>query len=225
MEYTITKEQVERASRREGVSHPVITVLETYSPRIEKLNNEYLLTAKDEKERFVRGNYGFLADAFEDVGSFTMEPLDIVAIWSKAIEIFSHRYKLAAMVSCAYAIGQDSGGPPYPELERLPRFYLEQSKLPAGLGKDSLLHFKGRLDNIHRNQKKLYFYAYGTDEDFGELAVKSYYQGDEEAKQKMQRLLAHAKEHKTHLLEELGENFANGLTPLTFELTEALESQ
>ena len=81
---TLTREQIERAARREGVQHPVISVLDGYAPRLAQFNEGY--SRAQDRQSFTRANLGFLADAVEEAGDFSFGPLNIVAIWSKTLE-------------------------------------------------------------------------------------------------------------------------------------------
>src|SRR3989344_8374689 len=125
---TLTREQVECASRREGVSHPVISVIEYNEPRIAQLHQAYQsIESNQEQQRYVRNNYGFLGDAFEEAGEFFLGPLDIVAICSKAVDVWPDniypRYGLARMIAPAYAIQGK------PEHRGLARYFLETHEL------------------------------------------------------------------------------------------------
>lgn len=105
-----TGEQIKAAEKREGYSsHPVLGVIETHLSLITKLNEQYrLLTATPEQEDFCSQNFGFLADALVKAGPFTLQPLELVAIWSRLREIFTgnrqERYFVAAILGNAYAI-------------------------------------------------------------------------------------------------------------------------
>lgn len=223
----LIREQIARAERREGVSHPVLSVIEQHLPTITHLAQGYS-QIKDglERQRYIKEHYGFLADALIEVGPYTMEPTDIIAIWSRATEVFSmyHRYALAGVVSSAYAVyGMDN-----PVWTNFPRHYLETEQLPAGVASDreGLLHVKGRLDEIRENLGDLNLYMYGNRspvETARRLCLRIQ-DGDAEAEAEINRLIAFEKEHETPVLVEIRENFGNGYGLLRFSIRDALNS-
>lgn len=211
----LTPEIVARAECRVGVTHPVISVIDKHLPTIRNLNEGYaLLTDNQEQQRYIEEHYGFFADALVEALPFTLEPTDLISIWSRAIEVFSgyHRYALVGMVSRAYAIQ----GLENPEWKKFPRHYLETRELPEGVLKDKsgLLHVKSRFYEIVQSLNDLDFYVYGMKgsafEYAGQLAKREK-DGDITAKEELERLVAHQKAHTTPTLGELHENFGNGL--------------
>lgn len=149
----LTRAEVERAANREGVQHPVISVLEYHSPRLSELSEPYRRIADtQEAQRYSDGNLGFLADAIEEAGDFSLNPLDLVAIWSKAMDLplgGYFRYDLAGMISAAYGIRgiQTSGW------DGFPRYFSERGRLPKSVAKDrsGLLYVHERLETIGNN--------------------------------------------------------------------------
>lgn len=222
---TLTKEQIERAIAREGVYHPVISVMDSHADEISRFNQTYrAIENTQERERWGRSNLGFLADAIEKAGDFSMEPLDIVAIWSKTDEVgLRNGYALAGMVSTAYCIQ----GVPTPGWTGLPRYYSENGDLPEGVmgDKTGLLYVNGRLSEINRSLDELDFYVYGTREEpmqlTAELAKKEM-DGDQEAATRLDQFIAYHKEHGNPILGRIHENFPNGLISLRLSLNEAL---
>ena len=52
----LTREQVERASRREGVTHPVISTIECHEPEIAQFNSAYMaIVDGQERQRYIGG--------------------------------------------------------------------------------------------------------------------------------------------------------------------------
>ena len=47
----LTREQIESAERREGIYHPVITLIESYTPQIIQLNQEYSKITDNQEQR------------------------------------------------------------------------------------------------------------------------------------------------------------------------------
>lgn len=116
-------------------THPVVRVLNQHSGRIAGLNQEYSSITEKGKDSYIGENYGFLADAIVEAGQYSLEPSDLVAIWSEAVKFFPDRklrYRLAMMISSAYAIQKMSDQ----EWKRVPRSLIETSALPEDVKKD-----------------------------------------------------------------------------------------
>lgn len=235
VQLVLTKEQVERAVRREGVQHPVITVLEHYEPQIAQLKGYSAIKTNQGQQDYIDRNYGFLADAIEEAGDFSLGPLDLVAIWSKAMQVWPDnrypRYSLAGMVSSSYGI---SGVPNPDDWRRFPRYWLEQSKLPKSVlqNQSGLSYVKRRLGEISRSIDEFDFYLYGTRESPMETAAKlakKARDGDKEAKIELDRLIAQEREVEkqptTPLLNEIGENFGNGMITIRLDIEDAIQKR
>ena len=217
MESVLKREDIERASRREGFSHPVVSVLEYHEPKIVQLNGEYAsVSGNHEQQVYIARNFGFLGDALEGAGDFSLGPLDLVAIWSKAVEIWPHnsypRYKLSAMLGSSYGIiGR-------PDLKGLSRYYVETSCLLSKLvsDKSGLLHIQDRLHHIYKSLDELDFYVYGTKESPMRQAaelIKKRMAGDEEAGREFDRLVADEEGFQTPLLDQIDDNSGDGMAP------------
>ena len=210
----LTRDQVESASRREGQEHPVVAVLRYNAAAItghhQRLEG---LAYPDPWQTYVKDNFGFLADAFADIGNFSLGPLDIVKIWSFAKETgFKPMYDLAAMVSAAYGI-QGNGS----EWKMVPRYYLEtKGEFPKPIDRQKLERFCGRLDEIEESLKDLDFYSWDTRESPIAVARQAFMgQGNKEAQKEAERIDAHHKEFSTPLLDQIDENFGNGFVCLS----------
>lgn len=224
----LTRDQVAWAESRVGLTHPVLTVIENHLPATVPLTEGYSqITDTQEQQRYIREHYGFLADAIVEAGPYTLEPIDLIVIWSRAREVFSgyHRYALAGMVSSAFAVqGAES-----PEWKKFPRHYLETSNLPKGVVRDrgGLVYVSSKLNHIRESLGEISFYINGTREPnrshIFELAKRSS-NGDKEAEQELEILIAYSKAHTTPTLAEIHENFGNGFTPLYFPIQRALEA-
>ncbi len=222
----LTKEQIERASRREGSQYPVISVIEYHGPRIAQHNEEFnKIEDNKEQQRYAARNFGFLGDAFEEADDFPLAPLDLVAVWSKAMEVWPDncypRYGLARMLSSAYGIQGR------PDLRGLSRYFLETGKLPDGLARDKsgLVYVKSRLDHVNTSLKELKFYVSGTKESAVALAVKltaRIRDGDEQAGVQLKELIGSCRERSTPVLEALQENFGTGILSVYLKLNDAL---
>lgn len=222
----LTQAAVNQAEARIGISHPVIAVLDQYSPQLIQLQQGYSsLTDVEEQQRFVRENYGFLAVAIVEAGPFTLRAEDIVAIWSRAIEVFrlppikDQRYALAGMVTAAYCIQ----GAASPEWKSYPRRVVEGRGIPEWIMTDSqvLVPVRRRLEEVGKSLHEIDFYLYGTEEPAQELAANLYLkgrEGDKEAETAYNTLNDYFKAHRTPVLEEIGENFRNGLMSIYRDL-------
>lgn len=218
----LTREQIAQAEKRGSFSHPVIEVIQKQLPQIKPLIEEYSkIEDTQEQQRFIRQNYGFLADALVATEPFTLQSLDIVAIWSRVMEIFSgyQRYALAGMISGVYAIQglEDSAW------KKFPRHCLETGEIPPELREDksSLAYLKQRLDHIGESLEELDFYVYGTREAPMKPVValaRRIDQGDKEAQKELDGLISYQKSHSAPVLAAIHENFSNGLIPLYFSL-------
>ncbi|MEX1052707.1 MAG: hypothetical protein WEC80_02570 [Patescibacteria group bacterium] len=211
----LTPEAVSLAESRVGVIHPVISVIDNNLPTILKLTEGYnLITDNQEQQRYIAEHYGFFADSIIEALPFTLEPTDLISIWSRAIEVFSgyHRYALVGMISSAYAIQ----GLENPEWKKLPRHLLEIGELPNEILHDSfgLLHVRKKVKEITESLDELDFYVYGMKGSTLEYAVqlaKREKEGDTTARVKLDRLTTHEKKSTTPTLREIHENFGNGL--------------
>ena len=209
---SITKDQIAKAESRVGFTHPLLSVLESQAPQIaDLLRKGRGISGNQEYQAYLSENMGFLADAIEEAGNFSLEPLELVSLWSRVIELFDSRYAryaLSDMIVLSYAIYG---------LENLvwkgfPRYFLENSRLPPEVlaDKEGLRHVRNRIGEISESREQLHIYLYGG-KDLGpqraaDLAIEAQ-KGDEKANEQLRRLIAHDKEHSTSILREFGENF------------------
>lgn len=224
----ITRDQVSQAEQRVGYSHPIIAVLDRHLPQITQLHEGFSsISGNQEQQEYIRQNYGFLADAVVEAGSFTLQPLEMVAVWSRAMEIFPsnlyHRYALARIITSAYAI---QGLEATPAWKSFPRHFFETNNIPDELVEDrlELEHLKWRISDIGRSIDELDFYSYGTREDAMEVAFKlgkrANQEGDVEAQEQLDKLISYQKEHKTPVLGAIHENWGIGLSS-TYRVVQA----
>lgn len=210
----LTMEEVERAERREGIDHPVLQVFEDNLATIAMLDEIYRnISDNSARQKFVRENFGFLAVAFVKLPAFTLEPLELLAIWSRAVELFHvyMRYELAAVLSAAYAIQ----GLANPGWKKFPRTYLETGNLPAEVleDRDGLLQVKAKLQELKKGREVIDIYVFGIEnpmEKSVELAKRAR-DGDKEADKEFDLLIERQKSRQTKAISELGENFGQGL--------------
>lgn len=225
---SLTPEKVALAEKRVGLTHPVIDVLDKNLPILTQLNKRYEgIKDNQEAQRYVREHYSFLADDLVAAGEFPLDPLDIIAIWSRAFTDLPYyqRHAFAGMVSSAYAIqGLDN-----PHWKKYPRHYSETYEIPQEVidDKSGLMHVRERLDQIGVNIKEIDFYIYGVRGSAMQLAgelTRKEMAGDLDAKKRLEDLIAHQNTHMTPVLGEIHENFGNGYVPLYFVLNPALKA-
>ncbi len=221
----LTKEQVSQAEARIGVTHPLVLVLRSQAPRIAQLNSDLSgIAERTDKDVFIKGHFGFLADAIEDADDFSLEPLNLVSIWGEAQDqglLATIPYKLAATVSIAYAIREV----PTPGWKGFTKHYFEEGDIPNHLLGDraGLTHVRNRLLEVRDNRQQLDLYTHGTLEGnmlVADLAMKSR-DGDQDAQKQLNELLEYHREHSTPLLNELKENF-QGLSFVSARIQMAL---
>lgn len=222
-----TPDLVARAEGGIVATHPVVAVFDQYADQMSGVAQASFAISEKEPERvrqFVRRNYGFLADALEALPDFSLEPLDLLTIWSRAIEVFpKDRSMLARMIATAYATqGIQTNG-----WRGFPRFYLKRNSIPVQVLRDKvgLSHVKVRLDQIKASERNLYVYAYGVVNPVGrnselQLRMRS---GDTEAKAEYQKFETYVREHSTPLIDETLENLGLGLPNFRKHVEDALE--
>lgn len=223
----LTREQVEAAERREGITHPIIDLLEKHEEYILDTNKKIPSAgSRDTFWGFYIDNFGFLADELEEIGEFSVEPLDLIAIWSKTLDLFHdyQRYAFSRMLSAAYVLAGNSGI----DNKGATRFLLENDELPAYLLDDPkvLMAMRERFDIISRSLKDVDFYVNGIEESAITVAsrlAKLERDGDVEAGKRLQEMIDRQNEFLTPVLDNLHENFGNGMVPLRMFVSEALE--
>lgn len=136
----LTLERIEAFRRgEEAIRHPLVGVLQQNAPRTHSL-----------------ASMGFLIPAIDSAGDFSLGPLDIVAVWSKAMELFPsvyQRYRFAHMIVDTYV----TKGIGKPQWREFPRRYFETKEFPEDLGQDrgGLLFIKDKLWNLVESLRAL----------------------------------------------------------------------
>lgn len=154
----LTLERIEAFRRgEEAIRHPLVGVLQQNAPRIHSLAAHYK-TIQGNKlgEAYLDASMGSLIPAIDSVGDFPLGSLDIVAVWSKAMELFPslyQRYRLAHMIVSTYV----TRGIGKPQWGGFPRRYFETKVFPEDLGQDreGLLFIKDRLWNLVESLRAL----------------------------------------------------------------------
>lgn len=222
----LTQVQIARAETRVDFSHPVIVVLEAHGPQITRLNEGWKLFPDADQRGYIYSHMDFIANAVEDSGEFSLEPLDLVAVWSKAMEVFDSRYEryaLARIVAVSYAIQ----GVENPAWRRSPRHFIENVQLPREALADrvGLQHVKSRLQEVVQSRNELIFYIHGTRGNAMQLGIelaKRVKEGDAEAELQLNEFRAYNAEHATPVLREIAENFSNSMPVINNSIEAAL---
>ena len=221
-----TRDDVLRAEARIGVTHPVLVVLDREGSRISAVTQLAIaLPVNQDSSRYIRNNSGFLLDAIEDAAPFSLNPLEMVAIWSRNSEFRRHRYLMATALSIGYAIQ----GVTRPDVwRRLPRRFVEGGGLPSEVitDREGLSYVRKRFEEIETNLDILSQAVYGTSEPHVVLGLKlgkRMREGDSSAEQEYDALKALIEERKIPLLDDLIEAFGNGMSPIKLAVAEAIQ--
>lgn len=224
-ELEFTRDDVLRAETRVGITHPILTVLDREAPRISTVTQAAIaLPDNQAANQYIESNSGFLFDAIEDAAPFTLNPLELVAIWSRSGEFRKHRYLIARALSISYAI---QGVPASDLWRRSPRRFIENQSLPSEVTTDpiGLTFVKARLGELYVNLDALELAVYGTSEppiELGSKLAKRMKDGDPEAEQEYRNFQALMNERKIPLLNDLSEAFGNGMMPVSLAIDDAL---
>ncbi|OGD82793.1 hypothetical protein A3A54_02050 [Candidatus Curtissbacteria bacterium RIFCSPLOWO2_01_FULL_39_62] len=223
----LTKDQVVAAERREEMAHPVISLLETHAYTLVGFREE-LKEIKDTQraQSYIADTHGFLADSLEQLDSFTLQPLELVAIWSKAMEVMDYyqRHAFGEILAVAYAVQSFEE----PKWQGLTRYLLETHQFPDDISADrnGLGQMVSKFDEISESMGELDFYVNGVEGSgvslAAELAKKSG-EGDADAGRKLEELIKHHKEHTTPTLAEIHENLSNGMVSVRMRIALILE--
>lgn len=217
---SLTEERVINAEKRIGFSHPVLDVINQHIPELTELN-ENVASLKSQKDQtsYIEEHYGFLADSLVKAGPYTLNPEDIIAIWSRAKEVFStvyQKYALARMISYAYVIQ----GLNIADWKVFPRLFFEKGEFPEPFEHDSaaLIHIKKKLGEIDGSLRDIHLFLDSSGYSISDLISLEFQseKGDTDAKKKLEEIKSQRAKviREDPLLEEIGENFGNALVPL-----------
>src|SRR5579872_4393844 len=143
----LTPDLYARAESRADFQHPVLDVIERNLTRLTELNASYPTEGtNDEGAAYTREGYTFMVDELVSAGPYNLGPEDLVAIWSRVVELEVldyQRYALAGLITSVYAIqGLD------PEIWKSFAYpYGKIADLPDAITKDKegLTHVEARL--------------------------------------------------------------------------------
>lgn len=223
----LTRDQVVQAETRTGAPHPVVAVIDSYIPRIQLWNATCNALGNANKiDQYIKYHFCSLADAFVKAGPYTLNPVDIIQIWSKIEEITPYgHYTFAEMISAAYAIqGLDN-----PAWKRFPRYYVEhiESKLPKELVHDEtgLTHVRQRLAQVAESISAIESFEnsdHGAmSREANEIARKTKSPKTLVEREVIEFARLRKKRSYLDLLHHIGERFGNGLDPLISTIEDA----
>lgn len=221
----LTREQIEAAKK--DITHPVVQVFLGMQDEIKEFNLTYRkIQGNVEAQRYISSNIEPFARRLNQLEEFTLEPLDLVSIWSRISQDFEGAYMgytLAAVIPTTYGInGIDSK-----KWKEIVPFVAKNRKFPKEflIDEPNQIKFWTRLKNVGKSLDELDYYSYGTREDCMDLANKAYKQGDNEAEKKFEEIIAWQKEHKDEVLGKIHENFGNGFSILFLNMPDNLRKQ
>ena len=202
--------EVNRALRGER-THPVVTLIDTL-PSIAEFSLAYSpIKGVQQQNAYAKQHFGFFADAVERLGSFPLDPFDLITIWKKVAEMNLPRYETAAILGCSY------GKPEFesPEWQMLPRRILEGGRYPQELAVrlEEIRAYIGRLNQINGSLEEIDFYRFGVKMKFMEIA-RGFMSNDELKKQEAQHADARSKRPEMAPLGVLMEQVGTGMTIL-----------
>lgn len=206
----------EIAAAKRDRSHIVIQVFDGLGEKHWNTLLQSLRTADNEQQQKLREkSFVPFAEALEGK-VFTLMPLEIVSIWSRAMEVFPNnrypRYTLSTAIAYTY------GAIPIKSEEWKHLFKMAHEKgydhLEYLAGKDTpnAIRFRQRLLEVDKSLQELNYYMYGTRENMGSLAVKAYGEGNKEAQKRYEQMVLWQKTHDDMILGAIHENWANGIT-------------
>ncbi|MBI4080946.1 MAG: hypothetical protein HY430_04210 [Candidatus Levybacteria bacterium] len=210
----LTPQQVANAELGIGIEHPLIDALDIIRPHVVPFNLEYeQITDPLERQTFIRDNYGMLVDAVEGSGDFTLEPEEMIAIWSKAVEVLPHgpRVKFAETITLSYA----TQGIDDEDVKKTPRTVFMTGRLPdkVRLNANNLGQVTARVNEVEESYATILRYFNVVDnpiEKEAELS-KRIEAGDQDAQAELDRIIQLGKERKTPVLQAVSENFGSAL--------------
>lgn len=158
----LTTESIENAINSNGITHPVIKLIDSHASQMSQFLEGYHADMSNaERQTYVKQNYGFFADAVVELKDFSLEPLEIIAIWSKVEELEMPKYVTAMVLASAYAQAKFTNE----SWKDTTRYMLENGTVPESVShlKQDIEIYKERVKQVHDNinlidQYRLQFY-------------------------------------------------------------------
>lgn len=149
-------EDVLRVMSEVPASHPVVEVLDQNSAQIRNIMDQANKMHSAEASRFIAVNMCFLADPTKQIGAFTLEPLDLVAIGARLDQLprfrsFDNPVNYVTYIICTSYVTHGLSNPGW---DQLPTYYLENidryRRLPPSVLDDQmgLFYAQQRNNNI-----------------------------------------------------------------------------
>ena len=208
----LTKEEILAA--RQDKSHLVVKTLDEFSSHWQELMNA--ISTDDSKKRYSCSSSYMIpfADRLEGQ-DFPLGPLEIVSIWQSASEHFSKsiypRYKLAQALACVYGTFPIQSEF-YKNLFR--KISRENSYLKTLEVDINLDLFKKRLTEIKTSLDDLNYFFNGTAESMADLTMLVFVKKEEEARIRLEKMVASQERNASVLPEGVIENMGTGLMEL-----------
>lgn len=174
----LTPEAVETATLKldddsPSFNHPIVQFVRTQGLEMKRIHRGYQASSNKRKEGFARRNYVSLALKMGRVRDFSLNPLDLVAIWAHSEQYNVHFQLFSPVLALSYAgrrfkeIGYHQDDPiDLNWYAAIPYRYLNDRGLPEYVtrSREGLVHMQGRLKSLEANLGVLNTYAgqYGT---------------------------------------------------------------
>lgn len=221
----LTRGQIEVAKK--DITHPVVQVFLSMQDEIKEFNLAYRKIKENrEAQRYITDNITPFAMRLNQLEDFTLEPLDLVSIWSRINRDFGGAYtgyNLAATIPTTYG----TRGIDLKKWKEVVPFIAKNRKFPEEflIDEPNQIKFWARLKNVRESLKELDYYQYGTKENWGDLVNKAYGEGNKESREKVERIVAWQEEHRDEILGKIYENFGNGFSPLFLDMPDCIRKQ
>lgn len=222
----LTREQIEVAKK--DTNHPVVKVFLNMQEEIKEFMWDYRkIKDNQEAQKYVTNNINPFAKKLNQLEEFSLEPLDIVSIWSRINQDFEGKiyvgYNLAATIPATYG----TRGITSQSWKEVVPFVAKNKKIPEEILKDkqNQIYFWKRIKNVKENVKELDYFLFGTRERNFELFNKAYKEGDKEAEKKIEEMIAWEEEHKDEILGKIHENFGNGFSLLFLKMPDHIKKE
>jgi hypothetical protein len=209
----ITKEQVEAAKKDR--SHIAIKTLND-------LGESYWIDVarraesdRDKRQEIYTQGYIPFTQALKGE-SFTLNPLEIISIWSRASELFEGevpypRYRLSTSLSCLYGAMNIESGPWKTLYEGICDERVRPFNDLVEKDGENAIKFRDRLYEIDKSLGQIKVFYNGTTEDISELCKKERL-GDESAKNKIDAIAENQERNDGNgFLRKISENWGNGM--------------
>jgi|GEM_PF-3434075 hypothetical protein len=84
---TLSKDAIEQAIRLEGVSHPVVGLMDRFSPQMNAEASDFLRLSPKDPHSYLRGRSTFWLEALKKSEDFTLKPLEMISVGAKLYRV------------------------------------------------------------------------------------------------------------------------------------------